>query len=208
MRAAWEKTVVSFCSNMPDYEERLVSEIAKEKGVDSLDLALDLSLESDLTTRFRIPVANSNEDDIAILLKDPTTVLGLSDAGAHASQLCDACFSTHLLGHWVREKKVLSLEEAVRMLTSRPAEVFGIKDRGKLEKGAPADVVVFDPDTVGASALRRVHDLPAGEDRLIADAIGVTAVVVNGTLIRENGTDMLSAGDKLPGRLLRNGMAA
>ena len=208
MRAAWEKTVVSFCSNMPDYEERLVSEIAKEKGVDSLDLALDLSLESDLTTRFRIPVANSNEDDIAILLKDPATVLGLSDAGAHASQLCDACFSTYLLGHWVREKKVLSLEEAVRMLTSRPAEVFGIKDRGKLEKGAPADVVVFDPDTVGASALRRVHDLPAGEDRLIADAIGVTAVVVNGTIIRENDTDVLNGNDKLPGLLLRHGAAA
>lgn len=208
LREAWDKTVVSYCPQTPDYEERLITEIAKEKGIDSLDLALDLSLATDLQARFRIPVANANEDETAILLKDPATVLGLSDAGAHASQLCDACFSTHLLGHWVREKKVLSLEEAVWMLTSRPAEVFGIKDRGKLEEGAPADVVIFDPDTVGASALRRVHDLPAGEDRLIADASGITAVIVNGTLIRENDTDVLGAKDRLPGRLLRHGVAA
>ena len=208
LREAWDKTVVSYSPQTPDYEERLISEIAKEKGIDSLDLALDLSLATDLQARFRIPVANANEDETAILLKDPATVLGLSDAGAHASQLCDACFSTHLLGHWVREKKELTLEEAVRMLTSRPAEVFGIKDRGKLEEGAPADVVIFDPDTVGASALRRVHDLPAGEDRLIADASGISAVIVNGTLIRENDTDVLGAKDRLPGRLLRHGAAA
>jgi len=134
-------------------------------------------------------------------------VLGLSDAGAHASQLCDACFSTHLLGHWVRETGTLSLERAVWMLTGRPAEVMGITDRGRLQPGLAADVVVFDPDTVGAGALRRVHDLPAGAARLIADAYGIDAVIVNGTVVRAHGEDRVGANGTLPGRLLRGGRA-
>jgi len=134
-------------------------------------------------------------------------VLGLSDAGAHASQLCDACQATHLLGRWVREKKVLKIEEAVRMLTSRPAEVFGIRDRGTLAVGWPADVVVFDPESVAAGPLRRVNDLPAGEPRLVSDAIGIDAVIVNGVLVRQHGQDALRSSDAMPGRLLRNGRA-
>ena len=115
--------------------------------------------------------------------------------------------STYLLGHWVREKKALALEEAIRMLTSQSADVFGITDRGRLEEGVPADVVVFDPETVGASGLRRVRDLPAGADRLVADAYGIDAVVVNGTVIRREGRDVVDAEGPLPGRLLRNGAA-
>ncbi len=94
------------------------------------------------------------------------------------------------------------------MLTSRPAEVFGIKDRGRLAIGLPADILIFDPETVGAGPLRRVYDLPADEDRLVSDASGITAVVVNGTVIRNNGVDVLSANARLPGRLLRNGAAS
>jgi N-acyl-D-aspartate/D-glutamate deacylase len=206
MLASWQKSVIAYCPSDPSLDERLLAEVAAERGCDSLALALDLSLASDLQARFRVPVANADEDEVATLLRDPSTVLGLSDAGAHASQLCDACFSTHLLGHWVREKQVLSLEEAVRMLTSRPAEVFGIKDRGLLAVGRPADVIVFDPATVGAGPLRRTHDLPAGEDRLVADASGLAAVIVNGTVIRRNGQDVVGEG-RLPGRLLRNGAA-
>jgi len=119
--------------------------------------------------------------------------------------LCDACFSTHLLGHWVREKGVLGLEQAVHMLTARPAEVMGITDRGRLAAGMPADVVIFDPQTVGTSQLRRVHDLPAGADRLVADAEGIEAVIVNGQLIRQASSDV--AKGVLPGRLLRHGHA-
>jgi N-acyl-D-aspartate/D-glutamate deacylase len=135
-------------------------------------------------------------------------MLGLSDAGAHMSQLCDACSYTHLLGHWVREKNLLPLEEAVRMVTSRPAEVFGLKDRGVLRVGAPADVVAFDPATVGASRLRRVSDLPRGADRLIADAIGIELVMVGGVPIRQHGKDAVDPQGPLPGRLLRGGVAA
>ena len=203
----WEQTVVSYSPKDPSLEERTVTDVARERGVDPSDLVLDLALASDLTPRFRMAVLNTDEEAVEELLKDPNTVLGLSDAGAHASQLCDACFSTYLLGHWVREKKALALEEAIRMLTSQSADVFGITDRGRLEEGVPADVVVFDPETVGASGLRRVRDLPAGAERLVADAYGIDAVVVNGTVIRREGRDVVDAEGPLPGRLLRNGAA-
>lgn len=199
---------ISSCPTEPRLEERTLADVAREKGGDPVDLMFDLALASDLGTRFRMAIVNFDEDEVAELLADPHTVLGLSDAGAHASQLCDACFSTHLLGHWTREKGALPLEEAVRMLTSRPAEVLGIKDRGRLAVGMPADVVVFDPDTVGASKLRRVRDLPASADRLVADATGIDAVIVNGTVIRRQGRDMVDPDGRLPGRLLRNGRAA
>src|SRR3546814_1595931 len=96
----------------------MVFDVAEELGCNSIDLSLDLSILSDLQTRFRLPVANADEDEVATLLRDSCTVLGLSDAGAHASQLCDACFSTHLLGRWVREKRVLTLEERSEEHTS------------------------------------------------------------------------------------------
>jgi N-acyl-D-amino-acid deacylase len=155
-----------------------------------------------------MPIANTDEGIVAELLNHPATVLGLSDAGAHASQLCDANFATHLLGYWTREKGVLDLEQAVRMLTSRPADVFGLADRGRLAVGVAADVAVFDPETVGTSGLRRVHDFPAGADRLIADARGIRAVVVNGVVLREDGADRLDPEGPLPGRVLRSGPSA
>ncbi len=203
----WSDAVISQHDPEPSLNERRLADVAAERGVDPSDLALDLALENELQTRFRVPVANRDEEELQTLLIDPITVLGLSDAGAHASQLCDACFSTYLLRYWVREKGVLSLEEGVRMLTTRPAEVFGIKDRGRLAIGVPADVVVFDADTVGDGKLERVYDLPAGEDRLISRASGIEAVVVNGVLIREHGQDMVDPDGPLPGKLLRHGPA-
>ena len=184
-----------------------VAEAARQRRQDPADLFLDLAVESDLALRASWALMNDDEDEVEELLRDPHTVLALSDAGAHANQLCDACFSTHLLGHWVRERGALSLPEAVRLLTSRPAEVVGITDRGLLAEGRPADVVIFDPDTVGASSLRRVNDLPAGADRLIAEASGIQAVIVNGKLLRHEGVDVLGSAAALPGRVLRNGAA-
>jgi N-acyl-D-aspartate/D-glutamate deacylase len=203
----WEETAIALCPSEPSLDERTVGAVAAERGVHPVDLALDLALASELEARFRVAVFNTDEAAVAELLRHPATVLGLSDAGAHASQLCDACFSTHLLGHWVREKGTLTLEEAVRLLTSRAAEVFGIADRGRLAPGLAADVVVFDPAQVGCSALRRVHDLPGGADRLVSEATGIRAVVVNGTILREDGRDALDPAGPLPGRLLRSGRA-
>lgn len=199
----WKDAIIAAHEPDPSINERRLADVAAERGVDPSDLAFDLSLGNELRTRFRIPVANRDEEELQKLLTDPITVLGLSDAGAHASQLCDACFSTYLLKHWVREKGVLSLEEGVRMLSSRPAEVFNIKDRGRLAVGMPADLVVFDPDTVGDGKLERVYDLPAGEDRLISRAAGIDAVVVNGVLIRQHGEDKLDPKGALPGKFLR-----
>jgi N-acyl-D-amino-acid deacylase len=204
---SWERMVVSFHPSDPSLEGQGMIALARARGVDPVDLMFDLALSTDLAARFRMSVLNYDEEEVAELLTNPIMVLGLSDAGAHASQLCDACFSTHLLGRWVRERGTLTVEQAVRMLTSRPAEVMGISDRGRLAPGLAADVTVFDPATVGCSPLRRVNDLPGGTERLVADAVGVRAVVVNGMLVREDGRDVVAPGDALPGRLLRGGRA-
>jgi len=201
----WTDTVISDAPSAPELAERCVADVAAERGVHPVDLVLDLALASNLEARFRMAVMNTDEAVVAELLNHPATVLGLSDAGAHASQLCDAPFATHLLSHWVRDKGALGLEQAVRMLTSRPAELFGIRDRGRLDVGLAGDVTIFDAATVGCSPLRRVRDLPAGADRLIADAVGVHAVIVNGTVIREQGHDTVDPEGRLPGRVLRGG---
>jgi N-acyl-D-aspartate/D-glutamate deacylase len=205
LAAWWERTVIVSAPSEPGLEERPLTLVARERGVHPLELALDLGLASDLTARFRVAIMNVDEDEVGELLRAPHTVLGLSDAGAHASQLCDACFSTHLLGHWVREKGTLELEQAVRMLTSRPAEVFGLADRGLLAEGRPADVVIFDEARVAAGPLRRVYDQPGGADRLVSEGLGIDAVIVAGQLIRRDGKDAVDPEGPLPGRLLRHG---
>jgi N-acyl-D-amino-acid deacylase len=200
--------VITVCDTRPEFSEVRARDAAQRLGVHPADLVLDLALETDLKARFRLPLSNRDEALVARFLTDPNTVLGLSDAGAHASQLCDACMPTFLLQRWVREKGVVSLEAAVRMMTSWPAEIFGISDRGRLERGLAADIVVFDPDRVAAGPLQRVHDLPAGADRLISEAHGIDCVIVNGAVIRQGGTDVVSPiGQALPGRVLRNGRA-
>src|SRR5881296_2334717 len=192
----------------PSVAERRLGDVAAERSVHPVDLALDLSLASGLETRFRLAVLNTDEAVVAELLRHPASMLGLSDAGAHASQLCDACAPTELLGTWVRERGVLALEEAVRRLTTQPAEIFGITDRGRLAPGLAADVTVFDPATVGCRPLRRVYDFPAGADRLISDARGIRAVIVNGVVVREEGRDAVDPEGVLPGRVLRGGRAS
>ncbi|MDR5777315.1 MULTISPECIES: amidohydrolase family protein [unclassified Caballeronia] len=206
-RASWRLLEISFCPSEPGLEGRKVEDVAAERGVHPVDLVLDLSLANDLKTRFRIPMLNFDEDDAEEILRDPNVVIGLGDGGAHLSQLNDACYSTHLLGHWVREKKVLSLERAVHMLTGRPASIFGFRDRGHLAVGAPADVVVFDPATIGAGPLERVTDMPGGVERLVSYPTGMQAVLVNGTVLPRPG-EAWEKGASLPGRVLRHGSAS
>ncbi len=206
-RSWWDRVVIAWAPSARELEEQPLADAARKLGKDPVDLALELALANDLQARFRMAVMNFDEKEVAELITDPNTIIALSDAGAHASQLCDACYSTYLLGHWVREKKTFTLEQAVHNLTQRPAEMFGITDRGLLAEGRPADVVVFDPKTVGPGPLKRVYDLPAGADRLVSEASGVDAVIVNGKVIRRNGKDAVAADDKLPGRVLRHGHA-
>ncbi len=204
----WDRVVIAWAPSARELEEMPLAAAAARLGKDPVDLALDLALANDLKARFRMAVMNFDEKEVAELITDPNTIIALSDAGAHASQLCDACYSTYLLGHWVRDRKVFTLEQAVHNLTQRPAEMFGITDRGVLAEGRPADVVVFDPATVGPGPLKRVFDMPAGADRLVSEASGIDAVIVNGKLIRRDNKDVVAANDKLPGRLLRHGRAA
>lgn len=207
LRAAWQDVEISACPGSPKLEDMRLDDAARARGTDPVSLALDLTLEFGREVRFRIPLANNLEEGVAELLRAPNTTIGLSDAGAHTSQLCDACFATHLLGHWVRDKGVLSIEQAVHKMTALAADIFGLKDRGRLAEGMPADVVVFDPETVGAGRLRRVNDLPNDEERLVSDAAGVEAVIVNGVVVRRLDVDALPPKGPMPGALLRNGAA-
>jgi N-acyl-D-aspartate/D-glutamate deacylase len=205
-RASFALTELSHHPGRPQWVGRRVADIAAELGRHPADALLDLALESDLCARFRTPLVNFEEDEVQEILQDPDVVLGLGDGGAHLSQLCDACYATHLLGHWVRERGALSLERAVHMLTGRTAAIFGLTDRGLLRVGRPADVVVFDPATVGAGPLERIHDLPAGADRLVSYPSGIRHVLVNGVELPEPGKTT-GPGWQMPGRLLRGGQA-
>jgi N-acyl-D-amino-acid deacylase len=204
----WGRTTISWFPSDTSVEGRNVQEMADAAGRDPVDLVLDLALDADLEMRITQDVINYDPNDIQVLLSDPTTVIGLSDAGAHASQLCDAKYSTEFLATFVREREAFTLEEGIHMLTQRPAQVFGITDRGTLEVGRPADVVVLDAGEVGHRGKRRVYDLPAGADRIISDAKGIDHVIVNGTVIRSHDQDQVHGeGRALPGALLRNGHA-
>ena len=180
---------------------RKLDRLAAERGTTPFDLMLDLALEDGLATRFRVVMDNDGDDEIGDLLADKRTLLGLSDAGAHASQLCDACYSTHLLGHWVRERKALSLEDAVWRLTGQPRTAFRIPERGLVQEGMYADLVAFDPDRIGTTPVQRVHDQPGGADRLLVGSTGIQHMWVNGVATRRDGEEIPEAA---PGRLIRS----
>jgi N-acyl-D-amino-acid deacylase len=188
----------------PELVGRSVAELADERGVTPLDVMLDLSLEDDLQTRFWSVLANDDPEAIAWLLPRDDVLLGLADSGAHVSQLCDACFSTDLLGNWVRDKEVMTLERAIHKLTAEPAAVYGLDDRGTLAVGRAADITVFDFDTVMPGPLRRLTDFPADGERLTADQpVGMTHTLVNGVAVRADGEPVIAAAEDRPGRILR-----
>jgi N-acyl-D-aspartate/D-glutamate deacylase len=205
MRPRWETCEVSESERFPELEGRRVDELAAERGCGPLDVICDVALADDLATRFRISIANDDVDRVGELLTHEQVALGLSDAGAHVGQLCDAPLATDLLGSWVRERRVMSVEQAVRKLSGEPADMFGFVRRGYLREGDWADVCVFDPSTVGTGPLRRVRDFPAGGERLTAEEpTGVRHVLVNGVPIRRDDTQ-LDVGALRPGMRPDNG---
>jgi N-acyl-D-amino-acid deacylase len=196
----WAKTSVEETGTHHDVVGIPLDQLAADRGTTPFDVLLDLALGDGMTTRYRIVLDNDGDDEIGDLLADKRTLLGLSDAGAHASQLCDACYSTHLLGHWVRERQAITLEDAVWRLTGHPHRAFRIPDRGLVQEGFHADLVALDPETVGCTPVERVHDQPGGADRLVVRSTGVEHVWVNGVATRVGGEDV---GDVAPGQLLR-----
>jgi N-acyl-D-aspartate/D-glutamate deacylase len=199
----WETFEIGESAARPETEGRRLAGLAADSGTDPFDLLLDLALdEPDLLLRVRSILANDDTDAVAGLLADERCTLGLSDAGAHVGQLCDAPQATDFLGNWVRDRGVVSLEEAVRKLTKVQADIYGIVDRGVVAEGMWADIVVFDPDTVAPGPVRRVRDFPADAERLTADQpVGVHHVVVNGVPIRVAGE---STTGPRPGHVVRS----
>ena len=192
-----------FLFDRVDGPRRSVAEVARERGIDPVEAMIDLALEKDLERFFLQPIANENQDHALELMQHPRTVVTFSDSGAHVSQIMDASLQTHVLSHWVREKQAFTLEQAVRMLSFDTATHWGFADRGLIREGMAADLLVFDPETVGAEMPEVVHDLPAGARRLVQRGRGIAATVVNGDIVLRDGKPT----GALPGQLLRGPLA-
>ena len=182
-----------------------MSEVAAERGVPPAELMIDLALESDFKVIFRKPLNNDVDDHVLEMMRHPHTVVTFSDSGAHVSQIMDSSLQTHVFSHWVRDRQALTLEQAVRMVTSVPARRWGLEDRGLLRPGFAADVTVFDPATIAPRMPEVVHDLPGGARRFKQTADGIRATVVNGeVLLRDNVHTGAVAGQLLRGPLARD----
>ena len=185
---------------LKQYERKSVGEIAEQRHEDPLDTFFNLALEDDLNIQYTMQ--QYHEEGIQRLITDPRTMIGLSDGGAHVNMLCDAGYCTYLLGTWVRERQALTLENAIKRITSEPADFFGIKDRGRLKVGLPADVAIFDERKIGSAKRARMqNDLPGGGRRLVMPAEGVEYTIVNGDVLYEHGRHS----GYLPGQVLRSG---
>jgi N-acyl-D-amino-acid deacylase len=186
------------------FEQRTIADLARELGKDPLDVMFDLAIAENLDTVFTATLLNSDEDAVGRMLNHPNSLVSLSDAGAHLTFFNDAAFGLHLLGHWARDREKLSVAEAVRRLTSQSAQAYGIKNRGLLKVGYAADLLLFDPATVGRGPKRRVFDLPGGAARLHTDAVGVLGVWVNGVKVADAaGMTIAAKARSQPGKLLR-----
>ena len=199
----WEKLFVTQ-TRLPEhraYEGRPLSALAADSGKHPMDVLLDLSVEEQLDTLFTGTLLNSDEEAVGRMIRDPNSLLSLSDAGAHLTFLCDAGFGLHFLGHWVRGRGLMPMQEAVRRLTSQPADAIGIPGRGRIAPGAYADLLLFDPASVGRGPARRVFDLPAGASRLNTPSRGVHGVWVNGEKIADAAG--IAEGARPAGKVLR-----
>jgi N-acyl-D-aspartate/D-glutamate deacylase len=200
----WEKFRVAETGRHTALVGRTLADVAAERGEEPLATALDLTLEDGMATRFDVVFANDDVDLLTRVLNADGCLLGLSDAGAHNAQMCDAGLAVDFLANWVRDRDLMPIEQGVRKVSGELADFLGLADRGTLEVGRAADVVVLDLADLDPGPLRRVTDFPAGSDRLTADAPrGLRHVLVNGAAARVDGRDTRHELDALPGQLLR-----
>jgi N-acyl-D-aspartate/D-glutamate deacylase len=202
----WDRRVITeaFTPETKKYEGRLVADIARDEGKRPFDALLDIVCADNLLTMFTRPPSAPSADDWTLTVeacRTGRTMIGASDAGAHLDFTAYFDYPVYVLEQAVRRHGVVSLEEAVQMLTSIPADLYGLRGRGRLVEGAHADVVVFDPDSVASGTIGTRFDLPAGAGRLYAEPVGVSHVLVNGAPIVE-GTNF--TGER-PGTVLRSG---
>ncbi len=184
-----------------DLEGKSIAEIAALQRKKPIDALLDLALAEDLTTTFEDSTTQGDEQAVKEIFANPNVLLGQSDAGAHVANGNPGFgFATLLLAYWVRERKLMTLEDAIKKLTFLPASIFGMHDRGLLRRGMAADLFVFDPDTIDQTKAEQVHDLPQGAPRYIQGAKGIHYTIVNGSVLMKNGTHT----GVYPGQVLRS----
>lgn len=204
--ARWELATVLQVGHaaLEHYVGRNVADIAREHNADPVDTFLDIAIEDGLEMQFNYELFNADEDRIPELITDPRTMIGLSDGGAHVDSLCDAGYCTYLLGTWVRDKAVMTLERAVQRITTEPAALFGITERGRIAPGLAADFAIFDLATIGSDKTGEMrHDLPGGGRRLVVPARGIEYTIVNGDVLFKSGTDTGTRS----GQVIRSGNA-
>jgi N-acyl-D-aspartate/D-glutamate deacylase len=205
--ANWSRLeiVEVFAPENAAYEGRTVGDIVSQRGAaDSFDVLCEIVVADQLRTGLRPAGMTATAADWKLradVWRDPRTVVGGSDAGAHLDMMCGAIYSTALLAHGVREFGVITMEEAVHQLTDVPAQLYGLTGRGRIADGYAADVIVFDPDRVGYGTERMRSDLPGGASRLYAEATGMQHVLVNGVTVAEDGAIV----GHTPGTQLRSG---
>lgn len=204
--AGWDRYVIgdTYSEENRPLEGRIVGDIAAERGQDAFGTLLDIVANDDFRTILWPMPTDGDDESWAMrqdVWEDPRTILGGSDAGAHLDRMCGTTYTTRLLADCLRGRKLATLERAVQMITDEPAQLFGLTGRGRVAEGYHADLVVFDPATVGAGNARLVNDLPGGSARLIAEAQGVVRVYVGGvaTVIDNQGTGAT------PGQVIRSG---
>ena len=194
----------TFSDSTLAYNGRTVGEVAQELGKTAWDTVCDIAVADDLRTGFFS--ADRGQDDASWerrveVWRDGRAVVGASDAGAHLDMIDSFAYSTLMLGQAVRQRNLLPIEEAISLITSVPADLYGVVDRGRLRVGAHADVVVLDPTTIGCGPVHTRFDLPGGAGRLYAEAVGIEHVLVNGQRVVDHGKFT----EARPGKLLRSG---
>ena len=189
-------------SALPPY--RSIAEIALAENKKPIDIFLDVALSHDLDIFYIQAAANQDQSVVLDLMKHPFAIPTFSDSGAHVTQIMDSSIQTHLLGHWVRNDKAFTLEEAIHRMTVVPARAWGFDDRGILAEGKAADINIFDSEIISPNLPELRHDLPSGAARLRQSSVGITATIVNGQILVENGETT----GVTPGSLLRGPLAS
>jgi N-acyl-D-aspartate/D-glutamate deacylase len=205
--ADWDEYVIgdTFSPANEGLSNRVVKDIAAERGTEPFDTLLDIVVADDLRTILWPAPKDKTDLDWQMrteVWNDPRAMIGGSDAGAHLDRMCGATYPTRFLGDMLRGRKLIPVEKAVNLMTQVPAELFGLRDRGVIAEGMLADIVVIDPETVGSENAKMVADLPGGCERLTAGSFGVERVLVNGTAVIVDG----EATGNTPGTLLRSGV--
>ena len=183
------------------YEGYSIGEIAEREGKHPIDMLLDISVWGELKSGFETEMIKTPPENMREIIQTPTSLPGISDGGAHTKFVTTGRFPSDLLGLWSRDHGLLSLEEAHWRLSAYPAQAAGLKGRGHLAEGLAADVIVYDPDKVGATAQERLWDYPADEWRLVQKATGYNYIIVNGVVTFIDG----ECTEATPGKLLRHG---